>query len=213
MPAAAGPMNQQVQFLRRVAGEYQAYGDWQWAAYSFERPTTISYGGLQLWGKSGRLTVRNSELAITLKTSDRVRMGDAVLQIITVKTPARTEDDLDIEVQSALTADLYEDLMDGRGEMITLRRLGQGAPIDAQVRAIVTGFQPDELASGVIQGNRRVFLFAPDVAAAAFPVPIKNGSTDRLVIRGRTLTVEAVDDSTHRVGGELLAYDIQASGA
>lgn len=212
MPSAAGPMNQQVQFLRRVAGEYQAYGDWQWAAYSFERPTTISYGGLQLWGKSGRLTVRNSELSTTLKTSDRVRMGDAVLQITTVKTPARTEDDLDIEVQSALTADLYEDLMNGRGEMITLRRQGQGG-MDAQVRAIVTGFQPDDLATGIIQGNRRVFLFGPDVAAAAFPVPIKNGGIDQLVIRGRVTSILAVDDSTHRVAGELLAYDIQAKGA
>ena len=206
-------MNQQVQFLRRVAGEYQAYGDWQWAAYGFERATTISYGGLQLWGKSGRLTVRNGELASTLKTSDRVRMGDAVLQITTVKTPARTDDDLDIEVQSALTPDLYEEAMDGRGDLITLRRLGQGAPIDAQVRAIVTGFQPDEISGGIVQGDRRVFLFGPDVAAAAFPVPIKNGGIDRLVIRGKTLAIQSVDDSTHRVGGELLAYDIQARGA
>ncbi|WP_020184826.1 hypothetical protein [Methylopila sp. 73B] len=106
------------------------------------------------------------------------------------------------------------------GECVTLQRLGQNASEAIDLRARIMGFSPDELASGIDQGSRKIVLLAEDVEAAidegAWPEPsagrtaiVKN---DRIVVRGAPLNVESVDDSTRRVGGVLMAYDIVAKG-
>jgi hypothetical protein len=53
---------------------------------------------------------------------------------------------------------------------------------------------------------------AEDVEGSAFPIPIKAGSTDRIVAHGKTLMINDVDTSTARVGNTLIAYLITATG-
>ncbi|CAB4142659.1 hypothetical protein UFOVP452_28 [uncultured Caudovirales phage] len=95
------------------------------------------------------------------------------------------------------------------GEPVTLRTFtGAGAsrtPADATVRARVRGYAPAELVGGVTQGDRELIVLAEDVATAP-----KKG--DQVIVRGRTLNVEAVDDSTRRFAGILMAYVLTARG-
>lgn len=63
----------------------------------------------------------------------------------------------------------YRRAMEVRGQSVTLRRyagLGaQRAALNSSVlRAVVTGYQPEELIGGMQQGDRRVLLLAEDVA-------------------------------------------------
>ena len=100
------------------------------------------------------------------------------------------------------------------GEEIRLRRYtGTGAArpfADYRVRAKVAGYAPEQLVGAIQQGDRTVIVLAADVSAAQFPVPIT--SSDKVIVRGRELAIQSVDDSTRRVGGELVAYEIQARG-
>jgi hypothetical protein len=107
---------------------------------------------------------------------------------------------------------MWRDMVDAYGETITLRRVGS-PNVDKSVRARVTGFAPEELVGGITQGHRKVIVLAEDVESTGFPVPIARGGLDRVVVRGKTMMIEDVDDSTARLGGTLLAYLITASGA
>lgn len=107
----------------------------------------------------------------------------------------------------------YREALSDVGETIILRRfVAGGLPIEAEVRARVTGFQEAELVGGVKQGDRRVIVLAEDVEATGFPVPFSTGGSDKAVVRGKALNIQIVDDSTRRVGGVLIAYDITARG-
>lgn len=109
---------------------------------------------------------------------------------------------------------MYRTLI-GSNASITLRRINTSPtpPTDKTVRARVVGFTPEELVGGITQGHRKIIMLAEDVESSGFPVPIKANSTDRVVVRGKTLMIENVDDSTRRVEGTLIAYEITASGA
>lgn len=105
------------------------------------------------------------------------------------------------------------------GETVLLRRMTgttQQSPVDAEVTARVTGYGPQELVGAIQQGDRKVIVLAADLEGRGWPVPPKK--LDRIILRpgadgaGETLTVQAVDDSTRRVGGVLIAYEIQARG-
>jgi hypothetical protein len=99
------------------------------------------------------------------------------------------------------------------GEAITLRRMGPSGPVnEVTVRARVTGYQPNELVGGIKQGDRRLIILAEDVEASGFPIPFKTGGIDKAVVRDKVLNIGVVDDSTRRVGGILIAYDITATG-
>ena len=89
------------------------------------------------------------------------------------------------------------------GETITLRR---GAS-DISVRARVVGYQAEELVGGIVQGDRKVIALADDVT---FDPPLRRG--DKAVIRNRVMNIEFVDDSTRRVGGVLVAYELTVRG-
>lgn len=107
----------------------------------------------------------------------------------------------------------HREMIDEDGEIITLRRfVAGGAPIEAEVRARVTGYQSAELVGGIKQGDRRVIVLAEDVETSGFPVPFRTGGTDKVVVRCRVLNIGVVDDSTRRVGGVLIAYEITATG-
>jgi hypothetical protein len=112
------------------------------------------------------------------------------------------------------TLQAYRDAMDAAGETIVVRRFtgtGVGRPqADTATRARVTGYQESELVSTIQQGDRKVIMLVEDLVAAGFTVPVS--PKDKLVIRDRTLSIVSVDDSTRRLQGELIAYEIQARG-
>jgi hypothetical protein len=78
------------------------------------------------------------------------------------------------------------------------------------VRAQVIGYQPHELVGTIVQGDRKVILYADDLVGAGFSQPIT--TNDKLVVRGRELAIIAADDSTRRVDGVLIAYELQCRG-
>jgi hypothetical protein len=104
---------------------------------------------------------------------------------------------------------MYLRLILASGEPVTLRRLGVGATA-AIVRAKVSGFEPNELVGGITEGDRKVVVLAADLESASWPVPPQPG--DQIEIRGTTLGVVAVDDSTRRVQGVAIAFDLIARG-
>lgn len=102
----------------------------------------------------------------------------------------------------------------GVGETIYIRRYtGQGATrprYDAPVRARVTGYDAKELIGAILQGDRRVIFLSEDLDAAQFAHPIT--SADKAVVRGKELAIIAPDESTRRIQGELIAYDLTVRG-
>lgn len=100
-------------------------------------------------------------------------------------------------------------------ETITLRRYTGGGPLrprfDAEnVRARTVGYQPHELVGGVVQGDRKIILFADDLIAKGFVLPVT--VNDKVVVRGKELAIIAPDDSTRRVDGVLIAIELQVRG-
>ncbi len=111
------------------------------------------------------------------------------------------------------------------GELITIRRytstgLGR-TKLDLEVRARVTGYAPDELVGGIQQGDRRLVCLAEDLAANAPNSPpdspplsiiLPLTSADKVVVRGKELAIISFDDSTRRIQGVPIAFEIQARG-
>ncbi len=115
----------------------------------------------------------------------------------------------------------YRRQISAHGERVTLRRESlDPAPEATGLRARVTGFTPEELASGIDQGARKIILLAEDlgaaIAAGDWPAPPAGTGAilkdDTLVVRGVPVNVDRVDDSTRRVAGELIAYELTVIG-
>jgi hypothetical protein len=108
----------------------------------------------------------------------------------------------------------YREMLADVGETITLRRINAApaAPTEAQVLARVVGYKPEELVGGIKQGDRHLIVLAEDVEATGFPVPFLTNGTYKAIVRDKVLNIGIVDDSTRRIGGVLIAYDITATG-
>lgn len=108
----------------------------------------------------------------------------------------------------------YRTMIAEVGEPVAIRRYtgaGTNRPFfDATVRARVTGYEPDELAGSIQQGDRKLIVLAEELIAAQIPLNLRKG--DKAVVRGTELNIEAADDSTRRVQGELIAYELQVRG-
>jgi hypothetical protein len=100
-------------------------------------------------------------------------------------------------------------------QTVTVRRYsGSGATrthVDADARARVTGYAPHELNGNIVQGDRKVILYADDLIGGLVSQPIT--TNDKLVVRGRELAILAADDSTRRVEDVLIAIELQVRGA
>lgn len=98
------------------------------------------------------------------------------------------------------------------GETATLRRLNASPPHTEEtgVAVFVRGYEPDELVGAIQQGDRKIIVPADNVGS--FPVPFRERSTDRIEVRGQEMTIQAVDDSTRRIAGTLVAYEIRVRG-
>ncbi|MCW5695782.1 MAG: hypothetical protein KIS96_03495 [Bauldia sp.] len=101
------------------------------------------------------------------------------------------------------------------GETISIRRYTGTGPdrprFDTEVRARVLGYEMDEIVGSIQQGDRKVIVLVEDLEAALFAFPVVPLS-DKAVVRGKELTIKAVDDSTRRVRGVLIAYELQVGG-
>lgn len=108
----------------------------------------------------------------------------------------------------------YKRAIDMVGEPVIFRRYtgtGQNRPsFDATVRARVIDYTAAELIGGIVQGDRRLIVLAEDLIAAQVPLNLRKG--DRVVVRGKELNIEGVDDNTRRVNGVLIAFDLQVRG-
>lgn len=96
------------------------------------------------------------------------------------------------------------------GDTVLLSRVdvdGTFGPIPARL----TGFAADQTVFDLQQGDRKVILPADEVAASGFPLPFLPDA-DRVDWNGVLLAVKAVDDATRRIGGALVAYEIQVAG-
>jgi hypothetical protein len=106
----------------------------------------------------------------------------------------------------------YRRMMALVGEPVLIRRYtGTGANrprFDAEVIARVTEFEPDQLVGTIQQGDRKLIVLSEDLTG--FPTPIKKG--DKAVVRGKELNIEAPDDNSRRVQGELIAWELQVRG-
>lgn len=108
---------------------------------------------------------------------------------------------------------MYRRQIDRHGEPVLIRRIlpAPAAAIEAQTRCRVLLSTPEEMVAGITSGDRRLIILAEDMEAAGWPSPV--AKNDKIVLRGRTLNVQSVDDDKRRVAGVLIAYEIVARGA
>ena len=112
------------------------------------------------------------------------------------------------------------------GEDILIRRYAGSGPTrpktEARIRARVTGLESAVLIGAIVQGKCQIIALNDPAAAVpagmialAELLPIV-ANADKVVLlrdgRQKELSIEAVDDNTRRVGGTLIALQIQASG-
>lgn len=115
----------------------------------------------------------------------------------------------------AAARESYRKAIAAVGETVTIRRYSGLPPsrtaVNKTVRARVVGFAPDELIGGIVQGDRKLIVLAEDIGSP-ITLPIVPGANDKVVVRGREMTVKAVDDNTRRIAGELIALEITVGG-
>lgn len=115
---------------------------------------------------------------------------------------------IDIEaIRAAYRRDLEE------YEAVTFRQYDGSTPdrshTDFETAARVMSYSPADLVGNIKQGDSRLIVLAEDFETAPFAALRQN---DKAIVRGRELNIEAVDDSTRRVGGVLIAYEIRVRG-
>lgn len=220
MPISAGLLNRKAAFRRRAPlpaqlgaarGSFDPYGAAVWAAYTERRPRDLNASGLTLTARTATLAIRDSAWAQTIQRSDRVAIDGDVFDVTANAIVDRRDGVLRFELVEAITPAMYAREMEARGDVVLLKRGPlEGPGPSAQVRAVVMGYEPQELTGNVQQGDSKVIFMADDLGD--FPLPIKSGSTDAIWQGNRKMTVQAVDDQTRRVAGVLIAYELRVRG-
>jgi len=85
-----------------------------------------------------------------------------------------------------------------------------GAVTVAAVRARVVDYAPQDLVSGIVQGDRKAILLAADLTAGGIALPLRKG--DRLVWDGLALIAQG-KSMPRRVGATTVAVEVQVRGA
>lgn len=223
MPLAAGAMNRRVQFHRRsplpqavntLRGGFTDHGDVQWAAFRSNPAKDITIGGFGFVAETGTLTVRSSAFTQALTTSHVAEIDGQYWELLSILKNERGDGAVRFQVQEAPRLAMYRREFETVGEAVTViaipaRNGVAGGGVKGVARAIVKGYQPDELTGGIVQGDRKILLSAEDLIGPAWPVPPMVG--DQIVVRNRLMRINTVDDSTHRYAGALNAYELRAS--
>lgn len=111
---------------------------------------------------------------------------------------------------------MYRDQMDAHGEDIVIRRytstgVSPRTYVDRPCRARVVGYQPSELVGAIAQGDRRVIIMAEDLEGES-PAFTLAKSDKVYAERFNEIAILGIDDSTRRVDGELIAYELHCRG-
>lgn len=97
------------------------------------------------------------------------------------------------------------------GETISVRRwsgLGSSrTKTEIATKGRMMAYSPDQIVGSVTQGDQKVILLTASIVSL---LPLT--TSDKIVVRGRELAIKAIDDNTRRVGGTLIALEIQAAG-
>ena len=99
------------------------------------------------------------------------------------------------------------------GDSVFLQRGVAPGPVTRSTTAVrgkFTAYQPEQLAGPVQEGDRRLILSADDIAASGFALPLRKN--DRIDLGSKLLNVQSVDDTTRRVAGVLIGYELRVSG-
>jgi hypothetical protein len=81
------------------------------------------------------------------------------------------------------------------GKPATLRRVaGPGRFVSVTLKAVWRGYRPQELAGGIVQGDREVRIGNAEITACKWPGPPWRG--DQMILEGRTFTVMVADTPT-----------------
>lgn len=109
----------------------------------------------------------------------------------------------------------YLRALGGVGETVTIRRYagtgtGRAVSEEATAAARVSGYAPYELVGAIRQGDRKLIILVEDLENTDLTLPVRQ--TDKVVIRDLECSIEAVDDNSRRLAGELIAYELQVRG-
>jgi hypothetical protein len=104
-----------------------------------------------------------------------------------------------------------EAFIDDVGGPVTLRRVTgtQQIRFDVGLNAVVVGFRADEMAGGIIQGDRMIIVGTRDISNRQWPAPPRKG--DKVIQRGVEMTIESVD--VVEVAGQIVRYNCISRGA
>lgn len=109
----------------------------------------------------------------------------------------------------------------GSGAILVRRYAGKGVSravvAEASVLARIATYKPEQLVGGIIQGDRKVIALNDPAAAVpsgkvALSTMLPLSNDDKLVISGREVAIQGVDDQTRRIQDVLIALEIQVRG-
>lgn len=109
-----------------------------------------------------------------------------------------------LDISPAGTLARHRASLERVGEDIVIRRIGSP---DVMTRARVIGYQPKELVGSIVEGDVKIIALVDTLGGC---LPLTNNDT--VVVRGKPLRIKAVDANTRRIGGTLIALEIQAGG-
>ncbi|SDC06653.1 hypothetical protein SAMN05216337_1001169 [Bradyrhizobium brasilense] len=108
----------------------------------------------------------------------------------------------------------YRRALSQAGGIVTVRRYyGSGSPRSKHERDCLgkeASYQPSEIVGSILQGDWMIILLAEDLEAGAVTLPLL--PTDKVVVRGKELTIAGIDDKKRRISGVLCAYELQVRG-
>jgi hypothetical protein len=97
---------------------------------------------------------------------------------------------------------------------VTLSRFGaRRSANSARSCARIATYLPQELTGNMQEGDRKVIVLADDIAGVR-PSLCRSGRS-RIAsswLDGRSLVIQSVDDTTRRVAGVLVAFELRVSG-
>lgn len=106
-------------------------------------------------------------------------------------------------MDAAATSAAYAEYLDDAAAVTS------GGVTVAAVRARVTDYAPQDLVSGIVQGDRKAILLADDLTNGGIALPLRKG--DRLVWDGLTFVVQG-KSMPRRVGSVTVAVEVQVRG-
>lgn len=85
--------------------------------------------------------------------------------------------------------------IDKWGHTVTFKRVTGSYPnqttVSVDVKAIVSGYRPEELINGITLGGRKIAVSETALSLAGFPTPLLKG--DKVISLGKEMAIEGID--------------------